>query len=253
MAGTVKLPLVGETNKATLVIAGVAGVTALGWALWQKKKDDATAATTATATTATTTGTGYGYAAQTYQPYGYGFGSSGLGEYGYGESSGDYGYGYYGAGTPVDEEVPGQAANNAEWSEAAVSALTADGSWTSSDVLTALGLYITGSQLSATQTSIIQAAIAAEGYPPSPGANGYPPAIHTSPATGQTTAIKVANVVGQPQEAAYAILSAQGLKPAGSATIKGKILYVKSQSPAAGASVAKGSTVTLKSTTTAPK
>lgn len=249
MAGTVKLPLVGETNKATLVIAGLAGVTALGWALWKDKKSKAASST---ASSTTSTGTGYGYAAQTYQPYGYGFGSSGLGEYGYGESSGDYGEGYYGAGTPVNEEVPGQAANNAEWSEAAMTALTSAG-WTGSDVLTALGLYITGSPVSATQTSIIQAAIAAEGYPPSPGVNGYPPAIHTAPATGQSTSLKVPNVVGQPQEAAFAIISAQGLKAKGSATIKGKTLYVKSQSPAAGASVAKGSTVTLKSTTTAPK
>lgn len=250
MAGTVKLPLVGETNKATLVIAGIAGVTALGWAVWKDKKSKAATAAPATATTGT--GTGYGYGSQTYQPYGYGFGSSGLGEYGYGESGGDYGEGYYGAGTPVNEEVPGQAANNAEWSEAAMTALTSAG-WSGSDVLTALGLYITGSPVSATQTGIIQAAIAAEGYPPSPGVNGYPPAIHTAPATGQSTSVKVPNVVGQPQEAAFAIISAYGLKASGSPTVKGKVLYVKSQSPAAGASAAKGSTVTVKSTTTAPK
>ncbi len=250
MAGTVKLPLVGETNKATLVIAGLAGVTALGWAVWKDKKSKTAASTAAATTTTSTAGTGYGYAAQTYQPYGYGFGASGLGEYG-GGGEGDYGYGYYGAGDPT-EEVPGQAATNAQWSEAAVSALTNAG-WSGTDVLTALGLYITGSPVTATQEQIIQAAIAAEGYPPSAGTNGYPPAIHTGPATGQSSTIKVPNTVGQPQEAAFAILSAAGLKATGTNTVKGKVLYVKSQNPAAGASVAKGSTVTLTSSTTKPK
>lgn len=65
--------------------------------------------------------------------------------------------------------------------------------------------------------------------------------------TGQGT-IAVPNVVGQPQEAAYAILSAAGLKASGSATVSGKVLTVDSQSPAAGAKAQKGSTVTLKST-----
>jgi hypothetical protein len=253
MAGTVHLPLVGETNKATLVIAGVAGTAALGWALWKDKKSKATASTAAGTTSTGAPGvttTGYGYS---YQPYGYGFGSSGLGEYG-SDNTGDYGEGYYGAGVPVNEEVPGQASTNAQWSEASMTALTAAG-WSGADVLTALGLYLTGSPVSATQTGIIQAAIAAEGYPPAPGANGYPPAIHTAPSTGQsgTGTVKAPNVVGQPQEAAFAIIGASGLKASGSKTVKGKTLYVKSQSPSAGASVAKGSTVTLTSSTAKPK
>jgi hypothetical protein len=186
--GKVNVPIVGETNKSTLFIAGLAGLTALGWALWKDKKTKAAQATAASAAATapsptSAAGYGYGYGAFAFQPYGYGFGPQGLGAYG---GQGDYGYGYYGAGEPVNEEVPAAAATNAQWSEAAMTALTAAG-WTGSDVLTALGLYITGSPVTATQQGIIQAAIAAEGYPPSPGASGYPPAINTGPSTGQTS------------------------------------------------------------------
>ena len=199
--GTVNVPIVGQTQKSTLFIAGLAGFTALGWAWWKNKKQAATKqANAASAGTAGTTnpsgssgyGYAYGYGAYAYQPYGYGFGPSGLGEYGGGQ--GDYGYGYYGAGEPVNEEVPGAAATNAQWSEAAMTALTSAG-WTGSDVLTALGLYLTGAPVSSTQQGIIQAAIAAEGYPPSPGASGYPPAINTSTSTGQSG---TTSATGQP-------------------------------------------------------
>jgi hypothetical protein len=194
--GKVNVPIIGETNKSTLLIAGLAGVTALGWALWKDKKTKKAAAAVPASATAQSAAagaaSGYGYGAYAYQPYGYGYGPEGLGAYG---GQGDYGYGYYGAGEPVNEEVPGAAATNAQWSEAAMTALTSAG-WAATDVLTALGLYITGSPVSATQQQIIQAAIAAEGYPPSPGASGYPPAINTAPATGQTG---TSTATGNPQ------------------------------------------------------
>lgn len=184
MAGgdTVKVPIIGQTNKATLFIAGLAGVGALGYSLWKKKKAaSATTATTGTYAYGYGATSGYGYGAEAYAPYGYGFGPEGLGAYG---GSGNYGYGYYGAGTStVGEEVPSQASTNAEWSEATVSALTAQG-FAGQDVLTALGLYLTGSPMSALQVQIVQAAIAAEGYPPVAGSNGYPPAINSGGTTG---------------------------------------------------------------------
>jgi len=211
--GKVNVPIIGETNKATLFIAGLAGVTALGWTLWKDKKTKkaaAAASTSASGTAASGTtpyGYGYGYGAFAYQPYGYGYGPFGLGSYG---GSGEYGYGYYGAGEPVNEEVPAAAATNAQWSEAAMTALTAAG-WTGSDVLTALGLYITGSPVNATQQQIVQAAIAAEGYPPSPGASGYPPAINTSTSTGQSGT----TTAGNPQNQTGTV---SGIKKNGKAT-----------------------------------
>jgi hypothetical protein len=256
--GKVNVPIVGQTNKSTLFIAGLAGVTALGWAWWKNKKQAATkqANATAAATTAASAQNsyayGYGYGAYNYQPYGYGFGPSGLGEYGGG--TGEYGYGYYGAGEPVNEEVPGAAATNAQWSEAAVTALTSAG-WASTDVLTALGLYITGSPLSATQQQIIQAAIAAEGYPPSPGASGYPPAINTSAPTGQSSTTSAGGMVTVPnvsgQDASQAVVTLKNAGLVGIITLdstsnKPGIFHVITKTvPAAGTSVPTGSQVTM--------
>jgi hypothetical protein len=191
----VKIPVIGETNKATLAVAVLAGVGALGYA-YLKKKKAASAATSTTGQYAYGYGSqyAYGYGSSQYTPYGYGYGPFGLGSYG---GEGNYGYGYYGAGLgSVPEEVSSQASTNAEWSEAVVSALTTQG-FAGQDVLTALGLYLTGSPMSALQVQIVQAAIAAEGYPPVAGSNGYPPAINsggtvgggqtsTTPATGST-------------------------------------------------------------------
>jgi PASTA domain len=78
----------------------------------------------------------------------------------------------------------------------------------------------------------------------------------STPGNVTTTDVTVPNTVGQPQEAAYAIISTAGLKPATTTPpIKGTTIYVKSQSPAAGAKATKGSTVTLTSAakTTAKK
>jgi len=134
-------------------------------------------------------GFGYGYGGayaygQTYEPYGYGFGPLGLGAYG---GSGLYGYGYYGAGTTgVQTQVPTQATTNAQWSEAAMSALTSAG-YDPMTTLAALGQYLLGGNLTATQAQVVTAAIGAEGYPPQSGPDGYPPAMKTggTPGGGQ--------------------------------------------------------------------
>lgn len=210
-------------------------------------KNKAKAAATATPNSASTYAYGYGSAAPQYaygSDYGYGaYGySSGGGEAGIGTN---YGYGYYNAGQP--QEYSPQATTNAQWSAAAVSALTAQG-YTGTQVLGALGPYLAGQPISTSQASVVQAAIAVEGYPPVPGQNGDPPGIKTSTGgggTGQSSNVSVPKTIGQPQEAAFAILSTAGLKPKGSKVIPGHILYVQSSNPPAGASVAKGSTVTL--------
>jgi len=130
-------------------------------------------------------GYGYGAAGAYGYAYGYGFGASGLGEYGYGGSFGG-GSGAYGAGTPVGTPVPQTASNNAQWSEAAVSALTTQG-YDGTAVLAALGQYLVGGTLTSDQQGIVSAAIAAEGYPPVSGPNGYPPAMNSNAQSGQTS------------------------------------------------------------------
>jgi hypothetical protein len=216
-----------------------------------RNKNKAKAAATATPNTASTYAYGYGSYAYGSQQYAYG-NQYGYGAYGYASGGGEagigtnYGYGYYNAGQP--QEYSPQATTNAQWSAAAVSALTAQG-YTGTQILGALGPYLAGQEISATQASVVQAAIAVEGYPPVPGQNGDPPGIKTGGGggTGQTSNVTVPPTKGQPQEAAFAILSAAGLKAKGPPTIKGKVLTVQSSNPPAGASVAKGSTVTLTS------
>lgn len=218
------------------------------------EKNKSKAAAAAAATSGTGSAYAYGYGSYAYGSRAYGYGSNyGYGAYGYASGTGDagigtnYGYGYYNAGQP--QEYSPQATTNAQWSAAAVSALTAQG-YTGTQVLGALGPYLAGQPISASQASVVQAAIAVEGYPPVPGQNGDPPGIKTAiggGGTGQTSNVTVPHTIGQPQEAAFAILSTAGLKPKGTKTIPGKTLTVQSSNPPAGASVAKGSTVTLTS------
>ncbi len=164
-----KVPLVGGVNKTTLYVAGAAGVAAVGYAVWKKKKAAAAAAATPTATTA------YGYAA-------YGYGSEltdeeqGIAsEYAYeGYSYG--GIGAYGIGTS-EPSTNNPVATNAEWAQYAQQFLVNQG-YTATTVANALGAYITGSNVGDNE-SIVQAAIAFEGYPPAAGSGGYPPSINT--------------------------------------------------------------------------
>jgi hypothetical protein len=169
------------------IVVGGAGIAY--WIYEKNKKAQAAAAST---------GSGYGYG---YGAYAYGYGQPGYG-YGYGSGAG-YGYGAFGGGSvggAYNAGVPGYgygygsgtgggtatASTNAQWSEAAVSALTAQG-YDGTAVLAALGQYLMGGSLTSDQAAIVSAAVAAEGYPPQSGPNGYPPAMHTSAQSGQST------------------------------------------------------------------
>lgn len=173
-----------------MLIGGIAvGGAGIAFYLYRKnKKAEAASAATAAASQQVAYGYGFGYGyggayayGLTYEPYGYGFGDAGLGAYG--GASGNYGYGYYGAGVPVQTQVPTQATTNAQWSEAAMSALSSAG-YDPMTTLAALGQYLLGGNLSPAQVPIVTAAIGAEGYPPQEGANGYPPQMKTGGTTG---------------------------------------------------------------------
>lgn len=91
---------------------------------------------------------------------------------------------------PVDPTVPvGTTAfsNNAQWAAQAESDLGQEG-FNPLTVAAALGKYLTGGALTASQETIVQAAIQAEGQPPQP----VPP-MHVAPPSGQTTKTVTAN------------------------------------------------------------
>lgn len=182
MADTVKLPLLGTQKKSTVMLMGVGGLAIAGYMVYkyeQTKKQQAAAAAAAQAQTAAASNA-YGYSA-----YGYG----GTGYYGYGDyygygASGGFNAGYYGYGTP--EPLAVANTTNAQWTQAAVTQLSNEG-YTATTVSAALGAYLAGSPVTSAQQTIIQSAIAVEGYPPQSGTNGYPPSINVQGTTGGGT------------------------------------------------------------------
>jgi hypothetical protein len=210
----------GKNVKGGYIIGGIAGIAGLGYFWYKHKQSAATAATPATSA--------YGYGNQ-YGYGGYGYNNPAFnepyigGEYGYG---GAYGYGIgegYGVGSPYPPNAPTQlATTNAAWAQAAEQYLSQTGGYDAGTVAAALGIYITGSTLSAAQQAVVEAAIAFEGYPPQSGANGYPPAMHTSTSTGQgggggggggtNGKVTVPSITGLSIDNAGVTLSSEGLK-----------------------------------------
>jgi hypothetical protein len=237
--------------------AGAAGVG--GLYLYEKHKGSGASVPAAAA---------YGYGAGAGYGYAYGYGAYGTAGFespsGVGAIAPGYYYGYgpfaygYGAGGGVGVGVPAppapqSATTNAQWAAAAQQSLVNEG-FSSVAAAEALGEYITGQTLTSDQETIVNAAIAAENYPPVAGATGYPPAMHTSPQTGQgggtttsATQVTVPNVTKSRTEVGKARLKAAGFKvtqtPA--TTPKGKSTTITSQNPTGGKKAAKGSTVTI--------
>jgi hypothetical protein len=160
-------PLKGTPKKAWLIGGAVAAGVGI-YVYWRNKNKAAAVAASP----------GYGYGASygygVTPIYGYGQGGTGLG---FPYSGGLYGGGGYGGG-PVPAPT-----TNAQWAAAVESSLSAQG-YDTLTVAAALGKYLTGQTCTADQTSIIQAAIAFQGYPPQNGPDGYPPNIHTAGSGG---------------------------------------------------------------------
>lgn len=180
MPSTVNLPVFGPTNKGTVAGVAIGGTVLAGYMIYRKRK---TAAKQAAAVQAASAQAGYGYGGAQY-----GYGSVyDNGYYGYG-ASGGFQAGYYAYGTPYT--APTQqavaATTNGQWTQAAISQLTQDGV-DAQTAASALGAYIAGAQVTSAQQTIIQEALAIEGYPPQAGANGYPPSIHVQATTGGGT------------------------------------------------------------------
>lgn len=158
--GEVKLPVVGGVNKRTLWIGGGAAIVLMG-ILWYRKKN--------TAVTRTDTGL----------PLDQSQVDSGTTDAGAGG-----GGGVFAADQPLNTAgLP--PASNPLWDQQATQALA--GVVDPGALSAALGLYLSGSAVTPDQTLLIDQAIAVAGYPPVAGPNGYPPAIRTQAATGQTT------------------------------------------------------------------
>jgi hypothetical protein len=263
--GSVKVPLAGTMSKKTLtfILGGSAALVAF---LWYRHRKSAGAATTAPSGT-DTTGTGaidpnaidpatgipysqeYGYTGidpNTGLPY-----SQQLAGGFYDPNTGQYVY--PGTNVPPPTTSPSATATvttNAEWAQAAESYLTVNAGTDMATLSAALGKYLTARTLNATEQGLVDQAIAFEGYPPVSGPGGFPPSMHTTgnpppPPPPPGTKVTVPRVIGDRVENANSALQALGLKSTFGARKPNKPYHVISQSPNAGAKVAKGSTVHL--------
>jgi hypothetical protein len=238
MASTVNVPVIGPTNKGTVVGVSIGGFAVAAYLIYRHQKT-ASAANAAQAQVSAASGYGYGAGA-------YGYGSSAGSFYGYGEPGIGYGYGasggfpagYYGYGTPL----PGQmaATTNAQWTQAAIAQLTDEG-YNPETVSAALGAYELGQPVPASWVNIIQGAIGIEGDPPQSGPGGFPPAIRHQGTTGggggggqKDVSGTMPNVTGEAYSTAVGHLHSDGFKRI-KRTGSGQV--VSSQSPGAGAHV----------------
>lgn len=172
----------------------------------------------------------------------------------YNDQSGTWAYQGTGAGAGGGGSGGvGTFTTNAQWLQACESYFVSNGlvSDNGMALTSALGKYLAGSDVTPDQETLIQEATGVEGYPPVRGPAGYPPGIHVSASHVKppppAAKVKVPNVVGMEQDAAFARLSAAGLHASGATAVPGKVHTVTREDPAAGTSVAKGSTVQLTS------
>lgn len=160
----VSVPGFGKQKKSTVYVIGGIVVVVIGIGYYRSKKDKAATAATTSATTSDTMPAA-------------GADTSGVGAY----DSSAYGSGQYvPTGAPlnnVPSAGPTGYTSNSQWSQAAEEYLAGTVGLDATAVQAALGKYITGGNVTADQQNIIEQAIAAEGYPPQSGPNGYPPSV----------------------------------------------------------------------------
>jgi LysM repeat protein len=177
LEGTIKTPFGAVQKKTALVVGGI-GVGLGVIVYWREKKlgELTSSATTATGEIDPATGFVYGtpedLAALAAQGTDLGGNPPTPGGSGSIPAGGTVGTGF---------------TSNGQWVQAVVEYMTSNSLVSDPAQLSAaLGKYITGAYIDpkdTASTSLVQQAIAVQGYPPIAGVNGYPPAINTHPAS----------------------------------------------------------------------
>lgn len=168
----VQVPKLGGVNKHALIAVGAVAAGYIGYRYYQGQKAAATADATATDP---------GYQDPGTIPAVAGAGSSGVGGYG------TYApYGYDANGNPIttppsSSDYGFTGTTNAQWTQYAATQLEQSGTWSYTDIVTALGEFLANRPMSAVHVQITQAAIAVAGYPPS-GSHTVIPAPPAPPA-----------------------------------------------------------------------
>lgn len=178
----VHLPVVGGVSKKALIIGGVASAAVVGLVLLRKRKAAAAAPAAADPNAADPNASDYVDPGLQDTSGGPVYGATGYTD----PNSGQWVYGNTGTGQAA-------ATTNAAWAQNAIAYLAGNSSVDTGALAAALGAYLAGRAVTTDQETLIDQAIAAEGYPPQSGPNGYPPGINVSTAgtgaggTGGTT------------------------------------------------------------------
>jgi hypothetical protein len=168
MADDITIPKVGPVNKYAVGGVVLVGAGFVGWRWWQARQAASVAAAAATSTDTTddsASGTDDGTDVLPSVDGGDVLDEGG----GYGDPGTVDSYGF-------------QGLTNAEWTQYAANQLQQSDTWAYSDIVTALGNYLSGVALTTTQQQIVSAAIAVAGYPPVAPSQ-------TSPVVGTTAAL----------------------------------------------------------------
>ena len=185
--GDVKLPGLGPVPKKWFIIVGGGSVLVIGYVLIRRKK-------TAAATPAAATDTGT--TALSGQPCVDSNGNPGVyDDTGTCQTDTDALGGYYAgygaegvSGVTAPVAGTGGFVTNGQWTQQVITDIQSLGTGVDVPTLTAaLGAYIAGQPLTPAQQSLVDQAIAIDGYPPVAGANGYPPAMMTGATAPVTT------------------------------------------------------------------
>lgn len=169
--GTVTLPGGLHIKKNVAIGIGVAAV-AVGGFYWYRNRQASSSSTTsqtATQDQGVDPATGYPYGSPEDQAA---LAASG----GYSGQTYGGGYGGYGPQTQPPQTPPQGFQDNAQWTQAAEQLM---GSTGNDSIAASLGKYLVAAPLTTDQVTVVQEAIAAEGYPPVAGPNGFPPSYKT--------------------------------------------------------------------------
>jgi hypothetical protein len=194
VADTTKLPGIGPVPKKWFIIVGGGSVLMIGYVLYRKHSASAAAAATPATDQAATTGaidpaTGDIAGSAQDQADLAAIQAGGYGNAAYGSTAGGYYAGSGALGTSgVTPPVPGTGGftTNGQWAQQAEQDLGGLGI-SQTALAAALGHYLTGQTLATGEQSLVDQAIAEEGYPPVAGPGNYPPAMRTSATGGSGT------------------------------------------------------------------
>lgn len=255
MPDDVKLPGGAHVDKKIAIGVGAAAVLIAGVYYYRQKQASASSTTAATASgSQIDPQTGYAYGSPEDQAALTAMSGGTLPTYDAASSVGGQVIGYDQFGQPVygggggtggPNSGPGSYTSNAQWTQAAEAMM---GSTGADSIAAALGKYLLGQPLSTDQVTVVQEAIASQGYPPVSGSGGFPPSYNTAavpPPVQSGPQVAVPNVVGEYADAGRIKLTRAGFIVNEPVTPHGKRAKVVATAPTAGTKAAKGSTVNV--------